>query len=78
MPRFGEVFFCVRNNGVIADGNDFFGAGEAYYDASKITVPTLPVGAEWDRDAPPYMAGGVNPAPLLNNQHRVRGSTNRA
>lgn len=26
-----------------------------YYDPSKITVPTLLVGAEWDCDTPPYM-----------------------
>jgi pimeloyl-ACP methyl ester carboxylesterase len=52
-------------NGVIADGNEFFGAGKPYYDPAKVTVPTLLVGAEWDRDAPPYMAQTL--FPLLVN-----------
>jgi pimeloyl-ACP methyl ester carboxylesterase len=52
-------------NGVIADGNDFWSAGKAYYDPAKITVPTLLVDAEWDRDAPPYMAQTL--FPLLVN-----------
>jgi pimeloyl-ACP methyl ester carboxylesterase len=57
--------FIRAPNGVVADTNDFFGAGKAYYDPSKITVPTLLVGAEWDRDAPPYMAQTL--FPLLVN-----------
>jgi pimeloyl-ACP methyl ester carboxylesterase len=57
--------FIRAPNGTIADTNDFFGAGKAYYDPSKITVPTLLVGAEWDRDAPPYMAQTL--FPLLVN-----------
>jgi pimeloyl-ACP methyl ester carboxylesterase len=52
-------------NGVLADGNEFFGAGKPYYDPNKITVPTLLVGAEWDRDAPPYMRQTL--FPLLVN-----------
>jgi pimeloyl-ACP methyl ester carboxylesterase len=52
-------------NGVVQDTNEFFGAGKAYYDPAKITVPTLLVGAEWDRDAPPYMAQTL--FPLLTN-----------
>jgi pimeloyl-ACP methyl ester carboxylesterase len=52
-------------NGVVADGLDFFGAGKPYYDPAKITVPTLLVDAEWDRDAPPYMAQTL--FPLLVN-----------
>lgn len=52
-------------NGVVADGLDFFGAGKPYYDPTKITVPTLLVDAEWDRDAPPYMAHTL--FPLLVN-----------
>jgi pimeloyl-ACP methyl ester carboxylesterase len=52
-------------NGVVLDGNEFFGAGKPYYDPSKITVPTLLVGAEWDKDAPPYMAQTL--FPLLVN-----------
>ena len=52
-------------NGVVADTADYFGAGKPYYDPSKITVPTLLIGAEWDRDAPPYMAQTL--FPLLIN-----------
>jgi pimeloyl-ACP methyl ester carboxylesterase len=52
-------------NGVVQDSNEFFGAGKPYYDPAKITVPTLLVGAEWDRDAPPYMAQTL--FPLLVN-----------
>jgi pimeloyl-ACP methyl ester carboxylesterase len=52
-------------NGVIADGLEFFGAGKPYYDPAKITVPTLLVDAEWDHDAPPYMAQTL--FPLLVN-----------
>ena len=52
-------------NGVIQDGLEFFGAGKAYYDPAKITVPTLLVVAEWDRDTPPYMAQTL--FPLLTN-----------
>jgi pimeloyl-ACP methyl ester carboxylesterase len=52
-------------NGVVQDGKDFFGAGKPYYDPSKITVPTLLIDAEWDRDGPPYMAHTL--FPLLVN-----------
>lgn len=52
-------------NGVVADGAEFFGAGKPYYDPAKLTMPTLLVGAEWDRDAPPYMAQAL--FPLLVN-----------
>ncbi len=52
-------------NGVVQDGLEFFGAGKAYYDPAKITVPTLLIGAEWDRDTPPYM--GQTLFPLLVN-----------
>jgi pimeloyl-ACP methyl ester carboxylesterase len=52
-------------NGVVADGIDFFGAGKPYYDPAKISVPTLLVDAEWDSDAPPYMAQTL--FPLLVN-----------
>lgn len=57
-------------DGVIADGIDFWSAGKAYYDPAKITVPTLLVGAEWDRDAPPYM--GQTLFPLLINSRDKR------
>jgi len=52
-------------NGVMQDSSEFFGAGKPYYDPAKITVPTLLVGAEWDHDAPPYMAQTL--FPLLVN-----------
>jgi pimeloyl-ACP methyl ester carboxylesterase len=52
-------------NGVVQDSIAFTGAGKPYYDPSKITVPTLLVSAEWDRDAPPYMAQTL--FPLLVN-----------
>ena len=52
-------------NGVMQDGAEFFSNGKPYYDPAKITVPTLLVVAEWDRDAPPYM--GQTLFPLLVN-----------
>jgi pimeloyl-ACP methyl ester carboxylesterase len=52
-------------NGVIQDSQDYWAAGKPYYDPAKITVPTLLVQAEWDRDLPPYMAQAL--FPLLVN-----------
>jgi pimeloyl-ACP methyl ester carboxylesterase len=52
-------------NGVLQDSQDSWSAGKAYYDPAKITVPTLLVQAEWDRDLPPYMAQTL--FPLLVN-----------
>ena len=54
-------------NGVVQDGLEFFGAtpGKPYYDPAKVTVPTLLIGAEWDRDTPPYMGQAL--FPLLVN-----------
>ena len=52
-------------NGVIQDGAEFWSAGKPYYDPAKITVPTLLVHGEWDRDTPPYMAQTL--FPLLVN-----------
>jgi pimeloyl-ACP methyl ester carboxylesterase len=52
-------------NGVQQDGDEFFGAGKPYYDPAKVTVPTLLVHAEWDRDTPAYMAQTL--FPLLVN-----------
>lgn len=52
-------------NGVVQDGLDYWSAGKGYYDPSKITVPTLLVLGEWDRDTPPYMAQTL--FPLLVN-----------
>jgi pimeloyl-ACP methyl ester carboxylesterase len=52
-------------NGVQQDGDEFFAASKPYYDPAKITVPTLLVHAEWDRDTPAYMAQTL--FPLLVN-----------
>ena len=52
-------------NGVRQDGDEFHSAGKGYYDPAKITVPTLLVHAEWDRDTPPYMGQAL--FPLLVN-----------
>ena len=52
-------------NGTVQDTADYWAAGKAYYDPAKITVPTLLVLAEWDRDTPPYMAQTL--FPLLVN-----------
>src|SRR5436190_13259810 len=52
-------------NGVVQDGLEYTGAGIAYYDPAKITVPTLLIHAEWDRDTPAYMAQTL--FPLLVN-----------
>ena len=52
-------------NGVLLDNQEYWAAGKAYYDPAKITVPTLLVQAEWDRDLPPYMAQTL--FPLLVN-----------
>jgi pimeloyl-ACP methyl ester carboxylesterase len=53
-------------NGVVQDGAEFFGAGKPYYDPAKITVPTLLINAEWDRDTPSYMAQTLFPL-LINS-----------
>jgi pimeloyl-ACP methyl ester carboxylesterase len=52
-------------NGVQQDGDEFFAVGKPYYDPAKVTVPTLLVHAEWDRDTPAYMAQTL--FPLLTN-----------
>jgi pimeloyl-ACP methyl ester carboxylesterase len=52
-------------NGVVQDGQEFWAKGKPYYDPAKITVPTLLVLGEWDRDTPPYMAQTL--IPLLVN-----------
>ena len=51
-------------NGVVQDGLEFFGAGKAYYDPSKITVPTLLIGANWIKTRFLY---GADVFPLLVN-----------
>jgi pimeloyl-ACP methyl ester carboxylesterase len=52
-------------NGTLADTAEYWAAGKAYYDPAKITVPTLIIGAEWDRDNPAYMRQAL--FPLLVN-----------
>jgi pimeloyl-ACP methyl ester carboxylesterase len=52
-------------NGVLADNAEFWSSNKPYYDPAKITVPTLLVHGEWDRDLPPYMAQTL--FPLLVN-----------
>jgi len=52
-------------NGTLQDTAEFWSSGKPYYDPAKITVPTLLVGAEWDRDLPPYMRQTL--FPLLVN-----------
>jgi pimeloyl-ACP methyl ester carboxylesterase len=48
-------------NGVLLDSREFWQAGRPFYDPAKITVPTLLVVAEWDRDTPPAMANTLFP-----------------
>ena len=52
-------------NGTVADAKDFWSSGKPVYDPARITVPTLLVGAEWDRDTPAYMRQAL--FPLLVN-----------
>ncbi|HEX8167782.1 MAG TPA: alpha/beta hydrolase [Beijerinckiaceae bacterium] len=52
-------------NGVVKDGNEYWSAGKPLYDPGNITVPTMLVLGEWDRDTPPYMAQTL--FPLLTN-----------
>jgi pimeloyl-ACP methyl ester carboxylesterase len=52
-------------NGVVLDGQRYWSDGKPLYDPAKITVPTLLIHAEWDRDTPPYMAQTL--FPLLVN-----------
>lgn len=48
-------------NGVLLDSREYWQANRPFYDAAKITAPTLLVVAEWDRDTPPSMANAVFP-----------------
>jgi pimeloyl-ACP methyl ester carboxylesterase len=43
-------------NGVIEDGQRYWGADTRYYDPSKIRVPVLLVHADGDVEAPAYMS----------------------
>ncbi len=48
-------------NGALADNRDYDQAGRPYWDPAKVTVPTLLVVAEWDRETPPAMAAAIFP-----------------
>lgn len=56
-------------NGTLADTAEFWALGKAYYDPAKITVPTLIIGAEWDRDNPAYMRQALFPL-LVNSPNK--------
>jgi pimeloyl-ACP methyl ester carboxylesterase len=56
--------------GAAQDNADYWSAGKALYDPAKITVPTLVVGAEWDRSNQPYLRQAL--FPLLVNSHDRR------
>ena len=57
-------------NGVLLDLQRFWMAGKSTYDPAKITVPTLVILGEWDKDTPPYMAQTL--FPLLTNAPQKR------
>lgn len=63
----GEGRTLRAPNGVVQDGLDYWAATppQPYWDPARITVPTLLVLGEWDRDTPPYMAQAI--FPLLTN-----------
>ena len=47
--------------GTVADTTEFWTSGKTMYDPARITVPTLIVIGEWDKDTPPYMAQTLFP-----------------
>jgi pimeloyl-ACP methyl ester carboxylesterase len=55
-PTAKETGLLRAPNGVIQDLRNYWFADKPYYDASKITAPTLIAVAEWDQDTPLYMA----------------------
>jgi pimeloyl-ACP methyl ester carboxylesterase len=60
-------------NGTLADTREFWMNGHALYDPAKITVPTLLVVGEWDRDTPPALAQTI--FPLMVNSPGKRSSS---
>jgi pimeloyl-ACP methyl ester carboxylesterase len=48
-------------NGVLLDSREYWQSNRPYWDPAKVTVPTLLVVAEWDRDTPPSMATTIFP-----------------
>ena len=56
---------CARRTASCRTARNSWAPARPYYDPAKITVPTLLVVGEWDRDTPPYMAQTM--FPLLVN-----------
>jgi pimeloyl-ACP methyl ester carboxylesterase len=56
-------------NGVLKDIADYWSAGKATWEPEMIRVPTLLIVAEWDQDAPPYMAQEIF-AKLANTPYK--------
>jgi alpha-beta hydrolase superfamily lysophospholipase len=54
----------------VQDTQEFWTSGKTMYDPAKISVPTLLVLGEWDRDTPPTMAQAL--FPLLVNSPSKR------
>jgi pimeloyl-ACP methyl ester carboxylesterase len=48
-------------NGALLDSREYWQAGRPWWDPAKVTVPTLLVTAEWDRDTPTSMATTLFP-----------------
>lgn len=48
-------------NGVLLDSREYWQSGRPWWDPAKVTVPTLIVTAEWDRDTPMSMATTLFP-----------------
>ncbi|WP_270937186.1 alpha/beta hydrolase [Falsiroseomonas oryzae] len=48
-------------NGVLLDSREYWQSGRPWWDPAKVTVPTLLVVGEWDRDTPPSMATTIFP-----------------
>lgn len=48
-------------NGVLLDSREYWQAGRPWWDPARVTVPTLLVTAEWDRDTPASMATTIFP-----------------
>jgi pimeloyl-ACP methyl ester carboxylesterase len=65
----GEGKTVRAPNGVVLDAREFWGAGKAIYDPSKITAPSLLVVGELDQDTPPYMTQTLFPL-LVNAKWR--------
>jgi pimeloyl-ACP methyl ester carboxylesterase len=64
-------------NGVIQDSQDYWAAGKAYYDPAKVTVPTLLVQAEWDRDLATLYGADTIPAARELARQAIRDAGGR-